>query len=453
MRSWSGLHAFLLPAQFSRAGRNGATLSQRYGCCGQGETVLTTTASTTVSRTHRDPMATLTDIFRAHPSALRLHRELTICVANGEAERAADLAYVLAETVKRVCNQMGSGTEQNTKLTSSPTPADSSAAEAGIVAKEYMPPMGPEDVEISMETTRRRVLEENSGDVAEAFIKGESENTSSGNAHPALCDNPPFWKQPTALRVTLLEAAFELTLPDGGDADNPLSPRSTEVEEHEKRNMALLDEYLTREKKRWEMQKGAIGRAVLTTAQQLAVTPEDLHSVLEETDSTRNVSGQDGCLRVLKHCNLIIRGETPEVELMAKNTAGSVRAAAEEELEVLVSRMERSGSPLTPQERELALFELVMTKSKMRYVVGLHRDLQMALDASENLRRAASQKQLPSGSEVFTQKLVEKLNKVAADGSETSAEDLELIESLSAPVLPFTFMLKMCLWFDVPRDG
>ncbi|KAF8293593.1 hypothetical protein TcBrA4_0075560 [Trypanosoma cruzi] len=126
--------------------------------------------------------------------------------------------------------------------------------------------------------------------------------------------------------------------------------------------MMLLDEYLTREKKRWETQKGAIGRAVLTTAQQLGVTPEDLHSVLEEADSTRNVSGQDGCLRVLKHCNLIIRGEAPEVELMAKNTAGSMRAAAEEELEVLVSRMERSGSPLTPQERELALFELVMTK-------------------------------------------------------------------------------------------
>ncbi|RNF03639.1 uncharacterized protein Tco025E_08181 [Trypanosoma conorhini] len=449
MRGWSGVRALLLPANCGATSWKGATLLlQRCGCSRQDEAAVSTTASTSVLRESRDPMATLTAVFRTHPSALRLHRELTICLAQGESERAADLASVLAETVKRVCNQMEQGTVERAKSASFSTRTDSSEAEGGDGATEYVPPMGPGDIEFSMEATRRRVLGTNA---AAAFIKGESEDPPSGDAGASACDKPPFWRQPSALRVTLLEASFEMTLAEGDDAENPLSPRGTGVEEHEKEKMALLDEYLTREKKRWELQKGAIGRAVLMTAQQLGITPEDLHIALEEKNGTKHFSNRDGCLRVLKHCNLIIRGEAPEVELMAEEADGGVRAAAEEELEVLVSRMQALGSPLTPEEREMARFELILTKSKMRYVVGLHRELQMALDASEALRREASQQQVFSGSGFFTQKVVERLNKVAPDGSETGAEDVELIETLSAPVLPFTFMLKMCLWFDVPH--
>ncbi|RNF05147.1 hypothetical protein TraAM80_04707 [Trypanosoma rangeli] len=453
MRSQAGVRGILLPAQSGAACWKGATLLQRRGCRRQGEMTSSMAALSNASRDGRDPMTTLTDVFKAHPSALRLHRELTICLSNGEAKRAADLASVLAETVKRVCKQMREGTEEKTEGTPLSTPVGPSETTAANDVKEYALPVGPEDIEFSTEATRRYVLDKHSDDSAEAFIKAEREHPRSGDSGIPVCGNPPFWKQPSALRVTLLETSFEMTLTDGEDAENPLCPRSTEVEEHEKNRMALLDEYLTREKKRWELQKGAIGRAVLTTAQTLGLTPEHLHSALGEKSGTTHIAGQDGRFSVLKHCNLIIRGEAPEVELMAKEAAGRVRAAAEEELEVLASRMERRGLPLTPQERELALFELVLTKSKMRYVVGLHRELQVALDACEALRREASQQRIFSGSEFFTQKVVEKLNKVAPDDSETSAEDVELIEILSAPVLPFTFMLKMCLWFDVPRDA
>lgn len=428
-------------------------VSQRRGCFHQNGSVSATTAPPLVLRERPDPMARLTNIFRAYPSCLRLHRQLTMSLAEGDGERAADLAALLADTIKRVGNQEEErGQEAGDPSPPLTAPHPSEGRKESLV-QDNVPAVGPENVEFALEKTRHSLLARHAENVADAFIECENATAPVTGSDPKASVALPFWKQPSALRVTLLEASFELTLPDGLDADSPLSQESTEAEKHEEKQMALLDEYLTREKKRWETQKGAIGRVVLTTAQRLGLTPEDLHGALEEKGgTTRDTTGQDGRLRLLKHCNLVVRGEVPEVALFDKRAAGDVRAAAEEELEALARRMEQRGLPLTPKDREMALFELVMTKSKMRYVFGLHRELQIALNASEALQRLAAQEKVSSGSEVFFQRVVEGLNKVAPDGTEKSAEDVELVDVLSTPVLPFTFMLKMCLWFDIPQN-
>ncbi|KEG09659.1 hypothetical protein DQ04_04851010 [Trypanosoma grayi] len=458
MRRAARAYAFVRPPWRHWACGTGAMMQPCCGCSQEsGATIATKTVpSATSSRTEAphvvqgkwDPMATLTGVFRSHPSALRLHRELTICIANGDAEGAADVASVLAQTVRRVVQQ----SKEDADTTGKNTTPDLSIGASSSTSGEYVPEVGPDDIELSVEQTRRSMLAKNGDKAAEAFIEDCGRSACGAEIESPVSVELPFWKQPSALRVTLLETAFEMTLPNGDHVENPLNSLSAQAEQHEKERMSLLDEYLTREKARWEAQKKGIGRVLLSTAQRLGITPEDLHSALHEGGNTRAVN-HDGRLHVLKHCNLIVRGEAPEMmELLEKGANGDVGAVAAEEFEVLVRRMESSGAPLSPSEKEMALFELVMTKSKMRYVVGLHRELQLALDGSEPLRKLASQNVVSSsGSEVFVQKAIEALNKVAPNGTETRAEEVELIEAVSTPVLPFTFMLKMCFWFDTTR--
>ncbi|KAH9582165.1 hypothetical protein LSM04_006806 [Trypanosoma melophagium] len=405
----------------------------------------------------RDPMLTLTTVFRNKPSALRLHRELTLCLANGEAEKAADLASVLAETVRRVILQETDKEQKETsKQVVSTTSSDNSVdSNTEGVKDQDMPRVVLDDIEYSVEKMRHSLISNNANNTVNAFIEGDAKNISeTESSEPSESLNLPFWKQTSALRVTLLETSFEMTLPEGDDVENPLSLKGAEVEQHEKECLSLLDEYLAREQKRWEAQKKAIGRVILLTAQRLGIIPEDLFSSRNANSNTDTPSSHDGRFRVFKHCNLIVRGEVPETAelLQLKSPADNdIHATVAEELRILVQRMEERGCPLSPREKEMALFELIMTKSKMRYIVGLHRELQVALDESNKLRELCSQKKLSIASEAFSHEVIEKLNKLEPDGTEKSAEEVELIELLSTPVIPFTFMMKMCLWFDIPK--
>nr|CCC52243.1 conserved hypothetical protein [Trypanosoma vivax Y486] len=327
-------------------------------------------------------MAVLCRVFQSHPSALRLHHEMTKCIACGEAEQAADLASVLANVVKRVslsaearqnaCAQPAQGVSSST-LNKATSPDDT------------MPVATLEDVNFSIESVRRSLSSASSDWAIKAFIDGESDTknqtTLGDGVLPTAVNhhNAPFWKRPDALRVTLLETAFEMGLSDGDD--DPLKPGSSEAEAVEKQRMALLDAYLTREGKRWGQQKAAVGRVVLTTAKRLGIVPENIHTA-QRVDGERFPDTRHDRFNVLKHCNLIVRGECPEVMELQCNTGSNgseVHAAATAELEVLARRMEERGTPLSPIEKEMALYELVITKNRVRYVVGLHRELQIAL--------------------------------------------------------------------------
>nr|CCC93730.1 conserved hypothetical protein [Trypanosoma congolense IL3000] len=396
-----------------------------------------------------DAMSVLTGIFKTNPSALRLHREMTICIANGEADRASDLASVLAGVVKRVL-QRNPG-EQVCAGGSGSVAAEASPANLMSKPTEAMPIMNEEHAEFLVSNVLRGVSFTGSqqSEQRPGVTHVDSLGVALRGANHHSWSHLPFWKDPGALRLTVLESAFEMTL--GDDNDHPLRPGSAEAEEFEKRQMALLDVYLTREQKKWERQKGAIARVLVSTAKRLGLTPEEIHAA-QQAECEVGVSQGSGRLNVLKQCNIIVRGEVPEMaELQMKDSgAGSVHAFAAEELEVLVKRMNERGAPLSQHDKDLAMFELVMSKSKMRYVVGLHRELQLALDEAVALKKAKVGGESVSGSTFFVDAALKALNKVAPDGTEESAEDVECIEVISAPVLPFTFMLKMCLWFDPP---
>ncbi|RHW68926.1 hypothetical protein DPX39_100064400 [Trypanosoma brucei equiperdum] len=393
-------------------------------------------------RKRPDAMTVLSNVFRTNPAALRLHRELTICIANGETERASDLASVLAGLVKRTtrlddieqkCAEEGG----RSKVPNDPVP---------VVSEETVEFLTSNVVRGVSSQSRLESIEILHNDAPGAPYLGEkvAEAAEVKDSEPL-----PFWKNPDALRLTLLESAFEMALAD--DNENPLQPGSVEADCLEKERMEILDAYLKREGKRWELQKAAVARAIVATVKDLGVVPEDIHAALQAEGELR-LNGSDKRFNVLKHCNIIVRGEVPEVmELQMKGTATrNVEASVSQELDVLINRMSSTGTPLSQRDKDLALFELVMSKSKMRYVVGLHRELQVALDTAPALRKLAVEHRAKSGSVLFVERALKMLNKVAPDGSETTAEDVECIDTISTPVLPFTFMLKMCLWFEAP---
>ncbi|RHW69767.1 hypothetical protein DPX39_100064800 [Trypanosoma brucei equiperdum] len=142
------------------------------------------------------------------------------------------------------------------------------------------------------------------------------------------------------------------------DNENPLQPGSVEADCLEKERMEILDAYLKREGKRWELQKAAVARAIVATVKDLGLVPEDIHAALQAEGELR-LNGSDKRFNVLKHCNIIVRGEVPEVmELQMKGTATrNVEASVSQELDVLINRMSSTGTPLSQRDKDLALFE------------------------------------------------------------------------------------------------
>lgn len=390
----------------------------------------------------RNPMELLHGVFQAHPSALRLHRELMISLAAGNAEEAADIASALAQTVKRVTaepQERGANTEP--------------VSAAGIldegVAPSEVPPASADDLDEAVAAAKRAVLHGKAGG------DGLSDPAASTGTDKAPRAADEFWRSPSELCVTLLESAFETEAPDDGAEAGALTEAGDRALAHEQQQMAVLDDYLTREADRWKQQKNAIAKAILDVARGVGLTPIDLHAA-------EGGGGADGRLNALRHANVVVRGEVPPSA--AAGSPGSGDDAVEEGLAALKKRMVAlHGRHLSREEEVMARYELLLAGSKMRYVVGLHRELQLAVDESEAVRRAqtaaATRAQpLVSGSQFFIQRVMEELHRLPetvdadyhAGTLSASVARVQLAESLSQPVLPFTFMLRCCLWFAVP---
>ncbi|CAJ1036012.1 hypothetical protein, conserved [Leishmania lindenbergi] len=399
------------------------------------------------------PMELLSSVFQHHPSALRLHRELTIALADGDSARAADLASVLASTVQRVVAAQEAG------------PSDVAASPKGSenakhVYQSDIPRAGLEDIEEAVEKTRQSLLHQ------ATVLKGTSV-VSDAVADavppgPTSAERPlSFWRDPEQLCVTVLESTFETEVL-GGESQDTLTPAGNRAAEHEAEQVRILDAYLEKEAARWKAQKAAIAKIVLDVARALRLTPEDLQS-FEGTfaSASESAAAQAGerKLNVLRHSNLVIRGEMPS-SASPTSSSETLTVGVAAELRALEERMSSLGQPLTPSELCMARYEIQMRKSKMRYVVGVHKELQLALDHSAALQRLLTQKRTPevtfsTGMEVFMAEVIRALNEgadaysasVTAAGTQLTVNDINAREAVETPVLPFTFMLKCSLWF------
>ncbi|KPA80058.1 putative mitochondrial hypothetical protein [Leptomonas pyrrhocoris] len=439
------------------------------------------------------PMELLSHVFQHHPSALRLHRELTVALASGDAACAADLASVLASTVQRVvaaqettCASPSSASSGYNRMGEVPTVTGSRGdndenSDAQTNSAEGVPPPSPDDVEEAVEKTREAVLQRVTlSPAGNSALTSQGSGVSVHKGAQAL----PFWRDPRCLCVTVLESAFETDVPDG-EAQGSLSAAGNRAAVHEAEQMRILETYLEKEGTRWKAQKAAIAKIVLEVARALKIAPEDLqategvtstssmtHNVEErERRNSSNTGSSSGRrLNVLRHSNLVVRGEIPPAAATSA-TAPAEKDGVEAQLAALTERMKDLGTPLTREEVRMARYELQMSQSKMRYVVGIHTELQHALDHSESVRQAlrkrvadmgpksagaASPPFLATGSQLFMEELIRALNegveafstKATEQKMPLSVEDVRAREVAESPVLPFTFMLKCCLWFD-----
>ncbi|KAL7706482.1 hypothetical protein N2W54_006383 [Lotmaria passim] len=481
-------------------------------------------SSSTTSTTKpppQHPMELLTYVFQQHPSALRLHRELTIALASGDAARAADLAGVLATTVQRVVTTAAASAEATTTAHVSPSAqksrvdtagggADSEnvpsssrelltseSAAAAARSSHDLPTPSADDVEEALEKTREAVLQRRLPAPPSAQFNAEESHDRSGKPDEQL-RRLPFWRDPQCLCVTVLESVFEMDVPDG-EAQDSLSAAGNRAANCEAQQVRILETYLEKEAARWKAQKAAIAKIVLDVARRLQITPEDLQSAEGFSSASAVASGGEGNhgstesgegrrLNVLRHNNLVIRGEVPAAAAAAASSSSSSTESSDQhgandvdaQLAALGERMSSLGTPLTPEEVQMARFELQMSQSKMRYVVGVHRDLQLALDNRVSAKQAihkhaaslppaaaaaAAADDTASSSATGTQLFIDEVIRALNEGSEAfsarataheaslTVEDVSARQVAETPVVPFTFMLKCCLWFDTtPRS-
>lgn len=429
-------------------------------------------------------MEVLSGVFQQHPSALRLHRNLVISLARGDAESAADLAAALAQQVQRVLRSNTEASEAVVEAAAST--AESPAVNAsGEVGQDQPPTALAEDVEEAIGKAREAALQSLSPDDLVSMTPAEDSRNDSGDSsspptvtetNSSSANDVPFWQSSESLSITLLESAFETVLPGDEDGAHPLSEAGRRAAEHEAQQVAILEQYLTNEADRWKAQKNAVAKTVLDVARTLQLTPADLQAgegagkTGTATSESAEAPQSSSRLNVLKHFNLVVRGEVPEVVVADADAASD---AVAEELAVLKERMVQMNTPLSPQEEAMARYELLMSATRMRYVVGVHRDLQLALEHSAGLQRAMKAAGVPastSASTFFVDEVMKALhrdpdtltavNRAAALAEEkgqgvgqqtaVSVAEVEAVRALATPVLPFTFLLKCCLWFDIP---
>ncbi|TPP42290.1 hypothetical protein CGC20_29160 [Leishmania donovani] len=421
--------------------------------CAASTDSTSSSGDTANKQTSRHPMELLTRVFQRHPPALRLHRELTIALADGDSARAADLASVLATTVQRVV------AAEEADSSDAATPPEGPASTEHF-SQSDIPVAGLEDVEEAVEKTRQALLHEATVQVS----SGVARDTGGGavSSAPAAAERSlPFWRDPERLCVTVLESTFETEVL-GGESQDTLTPAGNRAAEHEAEQVRILDAYLDKEDARWKAQKAAIAKIVLDVTRSLGLTPEDLQAfegISASAGAGAAAAVGERKLNVLRHSNLVIRGEMPSAPL--SNAASErVSEGVEAELRALEERMSSLGQPLTPSEVRMARYELQMSKSKMRYVVGVHKELQLALDHSAALRASLREKStaevtFSTGAEVFMAEVIRALNEgadaysanVTAAGAQLTVSNVKAREAVESPVLPFTFMLKCSLWF------
>ncbi|CCW60017.1 unnamed protein product [Phytomonas sp. EM1] len=408
-----------------------------------------------------NPMELLTHIFGTHPTALRLHRQLIISLANGDAESAVDLASILAHTIRKVLDKEEKNTDSASSMESDlqtgKSPED----------KYALPLASSDDLDESMAIAERQISKMLASEDLKQLQSGAPEIAQGVGSLSS--PRPSFWRSPDYLCITTLESIYEAVSSEGGE-DGPLTVAGERGIVQEGQEMAILDQYLVKEAGRLSAQKNAVAKTILEVARALDLMPEDLHAA--EGASLRHglvqphsqqLPGDASRINALRHCNLVVRAEVPDMGIQKDDDTLNVRIR--EELSILKKRMRESGAPLSDTEEKMATYELVMMHTTMRYVVGIHRDLQVALDHSAGVTKYMQKLGVKNqkGSAFFIQRVMQALHLTpeqlaSLEGDETSAdypsvERLERTEAMQRPVLPYTYMLKCCLWFNIPSGS
>jgi hypothetical protein len=256
--------------------------------------------------------------------------------------------------------------------------------------------------------------------IAENLEKGRPVGSPSHGDPGAEFNDPPFWKDQNSLNITILETQFEVEDGDSGTQ--------------------LLDKYLAEESALWKQQKAAIAKVVLDVAKECGLTPLSIHGEDDRPTTPK--------LNPLKHCNVVVRGELPYgVEASSwkssEETEADILQEAQQQLSKLEEHLQQKGAaPLTSTEKQLVICEYVMAKSQIKYIVGLHRSLSGAIDGNRSAHLGVC------SSKEFVSKTIERLNQPQA-----TALGNDLVHTVSKPVLPFSFILKLCLWYSPQLDS
>ena len=304
-------------------------------------------------------------------AALRLHRELTVALANGDAETASDCASALAKRMQKFSaaqEQPEHESSQTTEVSDAP-PAPTASTMELLIEKAAAPQ-----------------------------LSGSTTGTSDGSESAAASE---------INAVTILSTDFE--------SEN----------EDDLLDIKILDEYLKKENEAWKEQKRAVANRILVVAKELGITPEVVHG--SETEQMK-----DETFRPLRHVNLVIRAEMsrldPEVEASVRTAAEAIKLRLEEKQQLVSQSGEQGSEEQIVQEHQfvgqVAFLELVAAKSHMKYSLGLHKDLEAALG------QELAQK--------FVSCAVSNLN------SSEKSDDVAIIRRV---VLPYTAMIKLCLWY------
>lgn len=341
-------------------------------------------------------MKFLDSYMKNHKHALSLHRTLMLALAQGNAEEASEVAGALASAIRRHRQSLEDPQAPHSGSTSQPT-AD-------------LPPFNIDAVEPAMQRTIEGVVPSSSSSNSDT-VRSSRDNGEDLKAP---------WNSSANLTITLLESSYETTAPDEeGDGEGQ--------QHKEERDLALLDEYLLKEAARWKAQKHAVAKAVLEAARRVGITPLQLHAGEGAASSSSSSS-----LNPLRHCNVIIRGEVPDPD-------GPDIDTELQELEVHLQ------TKLDDKARDIARMELLLSRRYVRYVVGLHRTLSTAIDAAAPEASSTGtdgDASLPP-TKALTDEIMRVLNQVPS-----GAEDV-VHTTIAVPVIPFTFMLKLCLWYEV----
>lgn len=416
------------------------------------------------SAKNENPMELLHKIFQSNKQAVVQHRELLICLAEGDIDGAGATAAALARSVK----------QSLTSASKSPPPQQEESPLADT-------PFRKPDAEILGVTTdkiaetlikwKSNAMNGGSVDMMQRSSTATTASTTSSSTSKSHGDSMQAsvapWNTVASLRAVVLETLFE-TVDTGDSVGSSCAQGRLPKESHspliykEDRAQAekVLNQYLSEEGEKWKMQKHLIVSILLDLAKSMGLTPLDLHACEETgTSAFSSATKKETSLNPLKHTNLVVRGEMPDwIDIGVNGKEALVERECQKELNALKEQILLSGGiPMKPAEEEMALYELRRTKTVLRYSVGIHRDLQHAFNKSENVKQFIQRTHrktadpLPSGAQYFVSQAIQLLNSDSHKKfiHRTNTKQMGSSISIETPVIPFTFMLKCCLWFEL----
>lgn len=293
------------------------------------------------------------------PTAVRMHKELLLSLAKGDAETSSDVAALLAKRIKN-------------------------AALSGLQEPPATPPSEP--IPYSMESL------DGATQTLSRVIEGGLDKPAA-----AISQNSPITKE---LTVTIIDSNFELAA--AGEDDTVA----------EERDMKVLSQYLEADTAAWKAQKRAIARTLLEAARSSGISVEELLQ-----SDVANGSAIPSRFIPYRECNVVVRCEVPP--------ANVDEGAIEAQLAPL-----RSQPGWSAIAEDIARKEIELGHTSMRYKVGLHFSLESAL-GEDKCRH-------------FVTSTMQALNSPSESG--------DVFSTLTVPTMPFTYMLRLCLWVQDPQS-